>query len=238
MKNALFALLLILPQIGCAGARRAPTPEPVPTVTASPSPAPTVSPSPVPTDAPRLTVNKISGASKAEEKMIRDALVIANKALLSPCYKQWVEAAKYTENQDLSQKEIYKKISTEPVTVNVEMYTGTWYANHVSKTVGYENVPYDGVVHMNRYFVNTASKAADNLLHEAEGHSQGFTHYQVKSTSEPYGMNYAYEGCSQPQLMQAKGGKPYRPPGIRLEIRKKKDKKRSAMLSAPSLKVA
>jgi hypothetical protein len=37
---------------------------------------------------------------------------------------------------------------------------------------------------------------ADNLIHEAEGHSQGFSHFKVKATSVPYGLNAAFEACS------------------------------------------
>jgi hypothetical protein len=63
---------------------------------------------------------------------------------------------------------------------------------------------------------------ADNLIHEAEGHSQGFHHYQVMSTSQPYGMNYAYEGCSHAQEMQAPGAPAFKPPGIRIKVRRKR----------------
>jgi hypothetical protein len=135
-----------------------------------------------------------------------------------------VLAAQYTENNGFTQAQIWALMASNPVTVDVEMYTGTYKANHVSKTIGYENDPWDGVVHMNRYFVNSAFMVADNLWHEAEGHSQGFHHYGVFSSSDPYGMNYAGEGCSQPQQMQKRGGKPYKPPGIRLEIRHPKKK--------------
>jgi hypothetical protein len=197
-----------------------------PAVIPSPDPTPLASPSPlaaVPVPTPTgswITVGSITGAMPGELPMIADGVRLANQAFGTYCFKQWVLAASYSEAQGLSQDEVWQKIWTHPVSVDVEMYMGDFRANHIARTVGYENEPYDGIVHMNRYYVNTASMVADNLLHEGEGHSQGFTHYLSPITaSQPYGMNYAYEGCTHAQEQQAPGGKPYRPPGIRLEMR-------------------
>jgi hypothetical protein len=185
-------------------------------------PNPTVSPWPE----QLIEVEQIAGATDAEVKMIDEGVALANKMLKTACFKQWVLAANYTENNGLTQAQIFDLMTTKPSRVNVEIYTGTWKANHVSKTVGYENDPYDGWVHMNRYFVNSAYMVADNLIHEDRGHGLGFHHYGAHYTSEPYGANLAYEGCSN-QMMQAKGAKNFKPPGIRLEIRKvKKGKKK------------
>lgn len=151
--------------------------------------------------------------------MIAEGVAVLNHTLASRCYKQWVLAARYTENNNLTQAQIWDLMVRNPVSVDVEMYMGDYKANHIYKTVGYENDPSDGVVHMNRYFVNTAEKAGDNLDHEAEGHSQLFRHDHVFSTSDPYGQNYAFEGCLHAQQQQARGGKRFKPPGIRLEIR-------------------
>lgn len=181
-----------------------------------------------PTTVPTISIGQISGATPSEVIMIGDGLKLANRVMAGYCYKEWVLAARYTENNGLNQEQIWELMSTHPVSVDVEMYTGTWKANHVSKTVGYENDPYDGVVHMNRYFVNSAMMVADNLVHEAQGHSQGFHHYGVFSTSDPYGQNYALEGCLQAQQQQARGGRRFKPPGIRLEVRHRKGWKKQA----------
>lgn len=197
-------------------------PSPIPP---APTPSFTVTPEPstVPNLAPHMSVGTITGASPAEFSMIASGLSLANQKLSSACYKQWILAAHYTENNGLTQQQIWDLMVKQPISVDVEMYTGDWRANHVSKTIGYENDPYDGVVHMNRYFVNSAYMVADNLVHEGEGHSQGFHHYGTFSTSDPYGQNYAFEGCSN-QQMQKRGAKPYKPPGIKIEIRKKASK--------------
>lgn len=128
--------------------------------------------------------------------MIQQGLVNVNKVIASDCFRNAVLASNFTENQGLTAAQIWQRLSTRPVSVDVEMYTGTWWENHVEKTIGWEADPWDGIVHMNRYYVTTAYMVGDNLSHEAEGHSQGFTHYQVKATSEPYGMNDIYEKCA------------------------------------------
>ena len=143
---------------------------------------------------PELAVKIITGATTAERTMIADGVGLANLTMKTPCFKAAVLSARWTETNGLSQAQIYDKLCSGTVSVDADLYTGSWYQNNVSHTVGYENEP--GTVHMNRYFVDTAYMVADNLIHEAEGHSQGFSHYAVKSTSVPYGLNAAFEACS------------------------------------------
>lgn len=236
------ALLLCLLLSTCEpahafGRKSHPAPSPVPSASPSTVPVsdpdpipdpdtyPVSNPSPQPPKAPRVSVGTITGATPAEVIMIKQGVDLANKVLAAPCFKQWVLAARYTENNGLTQAQIWDVILRHDKTVDVEMYTGTWKANHVWKTVGYENDPFDGVVHMNRYFVNTPFMVADNLWHEHKGHSPGFHHYLAHATSQPYGMNYAGEGCSN-QQQQMGGAKAYKPPGIRLEIRHVKKSKK------------
>lgn len=196
-------------------------PRPVEIELPAPSPTPTVTEAPPAVGSPRIRIGKIIGATPAEIEMIHAGAELATNRLAGHCYKQWVLAATYTENEGLTQQQIWDKMVAHDVSVDVEMYTGSWKANHVWKTVGYESDPWDGVVHMNRYFVKTAEAVGDNLVHEHKGHSVGFHHFGVKATSQPYGQNYAYEGCAK-QMMQGRGAKAYKPPGIRLEIRKAK----------------
>jgi hypothetical protein len=218
MKNKTLLLCAVFTASIAFGFSRGRAPEPVP------SPTPSLvapSPTPAPSLTQLITVRNIEGATASEITMIRAGEQFANEMVKKACFKQWVLSANYTETDGLSQAEVYNKIISTPMQVDVEMYTGTWKQNHVYKTVGWEADPFDGIVHMNRYFVKTARDVGDNLIHEDRGHSIGFHHYGNHATSEPYGMNYAYEGCAN-QMMQKKGGKPYKPPGLRLEIRKKK----------------
>jgi hypothetical protein len=147
-----------------------------------------------PQGVPVLAIGKITGATTAELTMIANGLTLANTTMATACFKTYVLSAKWTETNGLSQPQIWDKLCSGPINVDVDMYDGSWYEDHVSLTIGYENEP--GTVHMNRYFVNTAYMVADNIIHEGEGHSQGFSHYGVKSTSVPYGLNNAFEACS------------------------------------------
>lgn len=143
---------------------------------------------------PTVAVAKLTGATGDEPKMVADGIALANATMRTACFRDHVLSAAWTETGGLTQAQIWEKLCKGTITVDVDLYTGSWYQNHVTHTVGYENEP--GVVHMNRYYVNTAYMVADNVIHEAEGHSQGFTHYGVKATSVPYGLNGAFEDCS------------------------------------------
>lgn len=175
------------------------TPVPAPIVTPAPvvpSPVPTIGPAPSPTPVavPFLKLGTLTGTTAAENVMFAQAAVLLNQVLAMPCYKAHVLASNYTENLGLTPPAIWTLLTDGPVVVNGVMYTGSWWDNHVNHTDGYENDP--GTVYVNRYFINTPYLIADVLAHEGEGHSKGFSHYYVKATSEPYGMNAVFEACA------------------------------------------
>jgi hypothetical protein len=146
------------------------------------------------TGVPFIEVDTVTGATADEVIMLAEGVALANQTMATPCFKDAVLSANWTETNGLSQAEIWDQLCSGTVHVRVEMYLGTWYQNHVSKTIGYEDEP--GFVHTNRYFVDTAFEVASNIIHEAEGHTQGFSHYGVKATSVPYGLNDAFEACA------------------------------------------
>lgn len=181
--------------VGGPSPQPSPIASPAPTSSASPGPAPTVSPSPVAIQVPRIHVGQITGAQDADElQMIATGAKLANQVMATPCFKAKVLSGQFTESNGLTALQIWAKLASKPVTVAVDMFTGSWKQNHVWKTIGYEDEP--GLVHMNRWFVTTAYMVADNLVHEGEGHSQGFSHYQVKATSVPYRLNEFFEVCA------------------------------------------
>ncbi|MBD0319095.1 MAG: hypothetical protein ICV87_02105 [Gemmatimonadetes bacterium] len=90
---------------------------------------------------------------------------------------------------------MYDHLTRGAQTLDVEMFTGNWWQNHMSNTVGCENDGDSTTVHMNRYFVRTPSMAENNLLHEA-AHGRGYRHKNANdSNSVPYTMNDVYETC-------------------------------------------
>ncbi len=143
---------------------------------------------------PEIIVKATTGTIGDEPAMIAAGVALANATMKTACFRDFVLAAKWTETEGLTQAQIWQKLCSGPVSVNVEMYLGSAYQNYVTKTIGYEDEP--GELHMNRFFVDTAYEVASNIIHEAEGHTQGFSHYGVKSTSVPYGLNDAFEACA------------------------------------------
>lgn len=143
---------------------------------------------------PEIIVKATTGTIGDEPAMIAAGVALANATMKTACFRDFVLAAKWTETKGLTQAQIWQKLCSGPVSVNVEMYLGSAYQNYVTKTIGYEDEP--GELHMNRFFVDTAYEVASNIIHEAEGHTQGFSHYGVKSTSVPYGLNDAFEACA------------------------------------------
>lgn len=167
-----------------------------PQVQATPIPAP--SPYLNDSGSPKIASGNIS-STKPELLMIIKGFSMANKVNGSTCFKQGVVSASFTENNGFVGQKLWEKLSASTIVVNVVMFDGSNYQNYISKTIGYEDEP--GTVYMNRYFVKTSYQVADNLEHEGEGHSQGFSHFQMCGrfpcmTSEPYGMNALFEKCA------------------------------------------
>ena len=144
-----------------------------------------------------MQIGKITSTPE-EAELIKEGMENLNSVLSSDCFSKAVYASNFTENLGLKPDQIYAQLKSNIPTVNVVVFDGTFYQNHISKTIGYEVEP--GTVYVNRYYVQSAYEFADNLIHEGEGHSQGFRHDGVKSTSEPYGMNDIFESCAKKKL--------------------------------------
>jgi len=145
------------------------------------------------TGATRIVLGNVKALYDEAEK-VKIGAENVTKVVATECFKVQTLGAKFTETNNLTNQQIYDLVSTAQVTIDVEMYMGSWYANHISKTVGYEDEP--GKVYMNRYFVYTSYNMGSTLLHEAMGHSLGFTHNGVKSTSVPYKFNDFFDLCA------------------------------------------
>ena len=144
---------------------------------------------------PMLAVGQFVGTA-AERKMIDDAVQLANRVMASACFKQHVMTANFTEPLGLDNAGVWNKLVSDTIVLEVIMYRGGFFANHWSKTIGYEADQLPGISYMNRHFVKTPFVAADNLIHEGEGHSHGFRHDGVKLTSVPYSLNEIFEECA------------------------------------------
>lgn len=138
-----------------------------------------------------------------EEALIDHGILLANDVMATPCFAEYLLAASLTESNPnepardaWSPKKVWDFLVSRQVTVNVAMFSGSLKQNHVWHTIGLEDDASPGVVQMNRYYVKTAYMVADNVIHEAEGHLQGFRHNYYKPTSVPYTLNAAFEKCA------------------------------------------
>jgi hypothetical protein len=147
------------------------------------------------TGAPKIVLRSVSG-SPAEVAMTTRGVELANRVMASPCFAHDVRTASFTEARDMSDDAIWSQLSTTMVSLRVVFYQGSLCANYWSKTIGYENDAQPDVSFMNRHFVTSAYLAADNMVHEAEGHTQGFRHDGEHSSSVPYQLNHFFEACA------------------------------------------
>jgi hypothetical protein len=151
---------------------------------------------PAPSTTPELYPKVVLGnvqAFNSEKQNIIQAVELLNKVLASETFHQKVLNREFTETEGLTNAQIYDKFREKAVVIDINVFTGSYVQNHVYRTVGYETVP--GVVNINRYFVSTPYQFADNIIHEAIGHSTGFSHLGLKSSSIPYQLNGIFEEC-------------------------------------------
>jgi len=140
---------------------------------------------------PEINIGEIRGASNSEKKIIGDAVEYVRRVVYSNEFKDGVLQTQFTSTNGLTNEHILEKFITKSVTVNVEMYTGSFIENRVWKTQGKDIG--DGVVYANRYFISSAFDLADLILHEV-AHQLGFHHVSAsESTSVPYRMNQLFK---------------------------------------------
>lgn len=164
-----------------------------------PAASPTASPSPTPAIAEKvlsIVYDPIIGAPE-EKKFIKEGEDQANAVLKSDCFKSAVLAAQFTENQSLTNAQIYQKfVDASPMKVGIAMFSGSWLENHKWHTVAYEGNP----IAMNRYFVDSASYVGSTSLHEGFGHGLNFRHDYNKnyatSKTIPYTLNRIFDKCA------------------------------------------
>lgn len=146
------------------------------------------------TSRPEINLAGMIGQTPEEARMITEAIKSANAVMRTECFRNSILDGKFTETNGLTNSQIYNLIASKKVNTKVKMFTGSFTQNHVYKTMGYDIG--DGITYANRYFVKDADMLASLIMHEAEGHGQGFHHYNAKNTSVPYSLNSIYDKCS------------------------------------------
>lgn len=176
------------------------TASPTPVVIPTETPKQTVTPSPTPfvsleIKVPKLVLGKITGASTNEVEMIKRSIILANDIMSSECFKNQILKSKFTNTNGLSNQQIFELLAKKPMLANVEIFDGSWKQNYVWKTMGIDQG--DGVVYVNRFFLSTDLVLASLIMHEDEGHQNGFHHSSSTDyNSIPYSINrIAEEDC-------------------------------------------
>lgn len=200
MKNLI--ALLILALSACTTAPKYKDLQPIETaksdqIKQSPSPAPSATPQANPQISlfPEIEMGEVLPKQSKWIELSKQAILKANEVLKSDCFKIKILNGKFTENNGLTNLKIYELLSSKKIKGNITFFYGTFYQNHIAKTVGIDKGT--GVVFANSYYVGDSDTLASLILHEAEGHGQGFHHYGVKETSVPYSLNSIYDECAQ-----------------------------------------
>lgn len=134
-----------------------------------------------------LILGKIKDATDQEVVMIKKAFAFLTEVYSSHFFREEILDANFTNTMGLSNYEIFQRLTTSEITINVEMFTGTWRQNKVYHTVGYDDG--DEYVHANRYFVQDPITMMSLMAHET-AHALGFHHDSASEyTSVPYMLN-------------------------------------------------
>lgn len=184
MNKLIVLALLALSVVAEAGGRRAPLP--------TPSPSPTPASTPVTGPHPRLMLTGVIRATAQEMKRLQDAVTLGNRILAESCFRDIVINSHWSGTK-IPGPQIYEIMSKEPMGFTVEIFDGTWWENHMTKTIAYEGT--GAQIRLNRYFLGTPRSIAATYAHERGGHALGFSHPYGAGTGQPYGVGDAIMDC-------------------------------------------
>src|SRR5262249_1628947 len=140
LSRAMWPLAFVFVVAACGGASEDPQQAPLlddggsDAVSDSLAPTPDIGPdatetledskSDTPTDAivsgyPVIVVGKITGAVDAEPGMIADGVKLVNETMKTSCFRDYVLSASWTETNGLTQAQIYDKLASGPISVDV-----------------------------------------------------------------------------------------------------------------------
>lgn len=145
-------------------------------------------------DFPHVRLKSVKGTPE-EALAAKDAVRDLNKVFASACFEIEVYIREFTETNDLNNQEIYNAFRGGVQNINLVFYTGGWFENNVTRTVGFIRASIPNTIFQNRHFVEGSFSIARNMIHEI-AHLVGFNHYLVHSTSIPYQMNEIWDKCA------------------------------------------
>lgn len=145
-----------------------------------------------PVESGSVTPGIIRTMSEAERLAVMMGFYIANKVIKSSEFETEVLKYKFSDTGGKTNHEILEAYRNINAKINVELFTGNFYQNRISKTNAYE-LNAEGFIRINRHFVYTPLLIASCLMHELGHNPLGFSHPGLSQTSVNYGMNEILE---------------------------------------------
>ena len=182
--------ILLSAALGCAGTKqrvaRCPSMDTAPAVVTGPL---SVRLDPLP--------QALEEPSGEDDQLIKSSLALANAVLMSDCFRIAFQQRKLTHTPAVEPEKLLLGLRGN-LELRVVLFSGTYFQNHWSRTVGYDDPVDPTTVHTNTYFLRGPDRIcvlASNILHEV-AHARGFIHASpLESSSVPYSMNEIFDEC-------------------------------------------
>ena len=141
-----------------------------------------------------IRCGEIRAIDDDEKISIIAGFALAQAIVKSKEYEEAVLNFSFDQNlvRGLTNDQILSLYQNTIMSVNIEMFTGSYYENHFSKTDAYERNA-EGFIRINRYFITTPLEICSAIFHELGHNPLGFTHPKLEQNSVSYGMNQIVE---------------------------------------------
>lgn len=142
----------------------------------------------IPSDHPQLLIGEITNTINDERQTILSAIVNLRDIVYSKVFADLVLGFQFTNTNGDTNQQILDNFISKSLTINVDVFSGTYVQDHWDHTDGYEQKG-DAFVHANRYFMKSIQDFMQLILHEV-GHLVGYSHDSpTEYTSIPYCMD-------------------------------------------------
>lgn len=137
-----------------------------------------------------LLVGRIRAANDNERQMVVGGFILARDVIYSKEFKEEVLKFKFNKNltRGLTNLQIYDLYTKTKMTVDIQMFTGSFSENRIWKTEAYERNS-EGFISLNRHFLFTSKAVGSAILHELGHNPFNFTHPNLEQDSVSYGLN-------------------------------------------------
>jgi hypothetical protein len=137
---------------------------------------------------------ELADATPKEVALVQAAIADMNKVVASSNFKAAVLAAKFTEQNGLTNQEIYDLIlRRSPIRLDVKFYTEFMLVNFFSGNDGFEDRKSPNTCFGNRGAIKGSRAFLGSLMLHETMHVLGFRHDGPVTSTVPYTMNRIYD---------------------------------------------